>query len=428
MAEFYNTSYSSTSRNKRGRSFIGYVVDALVLVATIAVVTLFFITLFIPNINPHKAEELSTIGLIAPFVYAAVLLLTLYWIIRWRVWIAGVMIIISMCGLPSLSSFYKMELRRSYDEPFTERDAKQKYGNAVKVLTYNVRSFIDGDGERCIDSIAKMVKTLNPDILCFQEMGFSEQVDSMLLPLNPMPRTVSRNNLSPAIYSKYPIVKAGRIDTMKNLAWADVVMRDDTVRIFNLHLQSTAIRRDDSEYIESQEFLNEPDSTGKMQSIVERLSENNMLRATQVDTLSQIISSSPYPVIVCGDFNDTPISYTYRTMSRDLNDAFRKVGRGYSHTYRGFFDMLRIDYVLCSDEFAPLSYEVIDSWGLVRAKRWARDTVTYVLRKFGHQMPLKGENVDMPDSLQVDNRVLYSDHYPVFVRLRYDSKKQLKTQ
>ena len=133
-------------------------------------------------------------------------------------------------------------------------------------------------------------------------------------------------------------------------------------------------------------------------------------------------------MIVCGDFNDTPISYTYRTMSRDLNDAFRKVGRGYSHTYRGFFNMLRIDYVLCSDEFAPLSYEVIDSWGLVRAKRWARDTVTYVLRKFGHQMPLKGENVDMPDSMQVDNRVLYSDHYPVFVRLRYDSKKQLKTQ
>ena len=109
-------------------------------------------------------------------------------------------------------------------------------------------------------------------------------------------------------------------------------------------------------------------------------------------------------------------------MCEDMTDAFREVGRGYSHTYRGFFDMLRIDYVLCSDHFAPLSYEVVDSWGLVRAKKWARDTVTYVLRKFGHQMPLKGEQVDMPDSLKVDNRVLYSDHYPVFVRLRYDGK------
>lgn len=421
-AEFYNSSYSSNQRRKGGRSVGGIMLDTLIFVVTIAVVALFVLTLFIPTINPHKAQELSTIGLVAPFTYSALLVLTLYWILRWRVWIALPMIVLSLCGLPSLSSFYKMELRRSYEEPFTERDAKKKYGNAVKVLTYNVRSFIDDGGERCIDSIAKMVKTLNPDILCFQEMGFSEQVDSMLMPLNPMPRSVSRHNLSPAIYSKYPIIRAERIDTMKNLVWADMVLRDDTVRVFSLHLQSTYIRRDDSDYIENQEFLEDADTTGKMRSIVKRLSENNMLRATQVDTIQQIVASSPYPVIVCGDFNDIPMSYTYRTMSRNLSDAFREVGRGYSHTYRGLFDMLRIDYVLCSDEFAPLSYEVIDSWGLVRAKRWARDTVTYVLRKFGHQMPLKGERVDMPDSLQVDNRVLYSDHYPVFVRLRYDGK------
>lgn len=421
-AEFYNSSYSSNQRRKGGRSVGGIMLDTLIFVVTIAVVALFVLTLFIPVINPHKAQELSTIGLVAPFTYAVVLVLTLYWILRWRVWIAVPMIVLALCGLPSLSSFYKLELRRSYEEPFTERDAKKKYGNAVKVLTYNVRSFIDDNGERCIDSIAKMVKTINPDILCFQEMGFSEQVDSALMPLNPMPKRVSRHNLSPAIYSKYPIVRAERIDTMKNLVWADIVMRDDTVRVFNLHLQSTYIRQDDSDYIENQEFLEDADTTGKMRSIVKRLSENNILRAAQVDTISHIVASSPYPVIVCGDFNDIPMSYTYRTMSRNLSDAFREVGRGYSHTYRGLFDMLRIDYVLCSDEFAPLSYEVIDSWGLVRAKRWARDTVTYVLRKFGHQMPLKGERVDMPDSLQVDNRVLYSDHYPVFVRLRYDGK------
>ena len=237
-----------------------------------------------------------------------------------------------------------------------------------------------------------------------------------------MPRSVSRDNLSPAIYSRYPIIKAGRIDTMKNLVWADMVLRDDTVRVFSLHLQSTEIRHADNEYIENREFLEEPDTTGKIRSMVTRLTLNNKLRAAQVDTISHMINSSPYPVIVCGDFNDTPISYTYRTMCEDMTDAFREVGRGYSHTYRGFFDMLRIDYVLCSDHFEPLSYEVVDSWGLVRAKKWARDTVTYVLRKFGHNMPLKGERIDMPDSLQVDNRVIYSDHYPVFVRLRYDGK------
>ena len=96
-AEFYNSSFSSDKRKRRGRSFIGFVVDSLVFVVTLAVVTLFFITLFIPSIDPHKAEELSTLGLVAPFTYVAVLLLMLYWIVRWRVWIAVPMIIVAMC-------------------------------------------------------------------------------------------------------------------------------------------------------------------------------------------------------------------------------------------------------------------------------------------------------------------------------------------
>ena len=73
-AEFYKTSYSSSSAKKRGRSFIGYVVDSLLLIATIAVVVLFFLTLVVPKIDPHRAGELSTLGLVAPFVYAAVLM------------------------------------------------------------------------------------------------------------------------------------------------------------------------------------------------------------------------------------------------------------------------------------------------------------------------------------------------------------------
>ena len=86
------------------------------------------------------------------------------------------------------------------------------------------------------------------------------------------------------------------------------------------------------------------------------------------------------PVIVCGDFNDTPLSYTYRLMSRGLQDAFREKGRGFSHTYRGFYNTFRIDYVLVSDDFEVLSYEVPS--------------------------------------------VEFSDHHPVFVRLKYNSQRQ----
>ena len=433
MADYYKTSYSSSGGRRRNqRSAAGLIVDILVGVVTLVVVALFITTLFVPTLDPRECGEISTLGLVAPFIYVIQTLLMFYWIVRWRPFVAVPMIIISLMGVFQLSLFYKLELRRVY----TESNLRPKYDKkALNVVTYNVRSFIDDNGERCIDSLVNVIKALNPDILCLQEMGFSEIADSLLEPLRPMPRSLSRVNLSPAIYSRYPIIKASRIDTMKNYVWADIVIkkdktREDTIRVFNNHLHSTAIRRDDNSYIENHEYL-EDDSLGKVKSMINRLTVNNRERAFQADTLAKIVAESPYPVIVCGDFNDTPVSYTYRTVARDLNDSYRKVGRGYSHTYRGFFDMLRIDYILCSDEFEPLSYEVIDSWGLEQTiKGRGENADTLLVRNYGNSMPMPKEELlreamilPADQSVLADkNKIVYSDHYPVFVRLLYKGK------
>ncbi|MBQ2429258.1 MAG: endonuclease/exonuclease/phosphatase family protein [Alistipes sp.] len=433
MADYYKTSYSSAGGGRRRkRSAAGYVVDVFAGVVTFVVAALFITTLFVPTLDPREWNEVSTLGLVAPFIYVAQVALTLYWIVRWRMFFAVPMIFISLLGVFQLSLFYKLELRRVYTEP----NLKPKYDKkALKVMSYNVRSFIDDNGNLCIDSMMSVIKALNPDILCFQEMGFSELADSLLEPLKPMPRSLSRHNLSPAIYSRYPIISASRIDTLKNYVWADIVIKkdknnEDTIRVFNNHLHSTAIRRDDNEYIENHDFL-EGDSVGKMRSMVNRLTDNNRIRAEQADTLASLVAASPYPVIVCGDFNDTPVSYTYRTIARKLNDSYRKVGRGYSHTYRGFFDMLRIDYVLFSDEFEPLSYEVVDSWGLEQTiKGRGENADTLLVRAYGNGMPLPDEQqlreaMILPptaEKIKMDNRIIYSDHYPVFVRLLYNGK------
>lgn len=432
MADYYGSTYGSSGRRKNQRSAAGLLLDMVMGVVTLCVVTLFVATLFVPMLDPREWGWLSTVGLIAPFVYVAQALLTLYWIVRWRVTVAVLMIVVSLCGLGQLSHFYKFEMRRVYTEP----NLRPRYDSrALKVLSYNVRSFIDDRGERCVDSVVAMIKSLNPDILCLQEMGFSDIADSLLAPMHPMPRSLSRSDLSPAIYSRYPIIRAGRIDSLKEFVWADIVVkrgnREDTLRIFNNHLHTTAIRRDDSEYIENHAYLGD-DSLRQVRSIVHRLTDNNILRAAQVDTLVQMVSSSPYPVIVCGDFNDTPVSYTYRTVARNLRDAFCWAGRGYSHTYRGFFDMLRIDYVMCGEEFEPLSYEVIDSWTLeqtTRRRAGQRDTV--LVRAYGNAMAVPslenareaGERIERDNSGEwIDNRVLFSDHYPVFARVLYNGK------
>lgn len=434
MGDYYKSSYTSSGGRRRNqRSATGLIIDIFVGVITLVVVALFLTTLFVPSLDPRQHGEVSTLGLVAPIIYAMQSALTLYWIVRWRPFIAVVMVFVSLLGVFQLSLFYKLELRRVYSEP----NLKPRYDKkALKVMSYNVRSFIDDNRERQLDSIVKIIKAVNPDILCLQEMGFSDIADSLLEPLKPMPHSLSRVNLSPAIYSRYPIIKASRMDTLKNFVWADIVIKkdknnEDTIRVFNNHLHSTAIRRDDSNYIENHEYL-EGDSLGKVHSMVKRLTENNRVRAEQADTLAALVAASPYPVIVCGDFNDTPVSYTYRTVARKLNDPYRKVGRGYSHTYRGFFDMLRIDYIFYSDEFEALSYEVVDSWGLEQSVVGRGENADTVLVKaYGNRMnepkveQLREAMIIPADSItpkKIDNRIKYSDHYPVFVRLLYKGK------
>ncbi|MBQ7963268.1 MAG: endonuclease/exonuclease/phosphatase family protein [Alistipes sp.] len=434
MGDYYKSSYTSSGGRRRNqRSAAGLIIDIFVGVITLVVVALFLTTLFVPSLDPRQHGEVSTLGLVAPIIYAMQAALTLYWIVRWRPFIAVVMVFVSLLGVFQLSLFYKLELRRVYSEP----NLKPRYDKkALKVMSYNVRSFIDDNRERQLDSIVKIIKAVNPDILCLQEMGFSDIADSLLEPLKPMPHSLSRVNLSPAIYSRYPIIRASRMDTLKNFVWADIVIKkdknnEDTIRVFNNHLHSTAIRRDDSNYIENHEYL-EGDSLGKVHSMVKRLTENNRVRAEQADTLAALVAASPYPVIVCGDFNDTPVSYTYRTVARKLNDPYRKVGRGYSHTYRGFFDMLRIDYIFYSDEFEALSYEVVDSWGLEQSVVGRGENADTVLVKaYGNRMNVPKEEqlreamIIPADSItpkKIDNRIKYSDHYPVFVRLLYKGK------
>lgn len=420
MSEFYRTTYSSDARRKH-RSVVGIIADVLFFVLTVAVVVLFVLTLFVPRLDPRVWGELTTLGIVAPFVYAAQALMTLYWIMRWRLWVAVPMILISLFGLFNVSTFYRMELRRTYAEPKYDRQA-------MKVMTYNVRSFIDDNGKRNIDSMAAMIRSINPDILCFQEFGFKDAMDTLLKNMNGLPKSLNRNNLSPVIYSRYPIINAERIDKQKNYLWADLVVRDDTIRVFNLHLHSTTIRKADKNYIENNEYIDDEESEEQLRSMLTRLTENNKLRASQVDTIKQIINASPYPVIVCADFNDTPVSFTYRKMSRRLRDTYREQGRGYAHSYRGFYDMLRIDYILCSKEFEVLSYEVIDSWGWETQRTRQGDTI--VVRRYGNQRQLIGEGVRERldsatlaaaegDSVLINNEVTFSDHYPVMARLLY---------
>lgn len=364
MAEYYG-GYGYGREEKSRRSWFGRLADGIVTILTLLAAAALVLTYVAPYINPASVWIFSILGLAAPATYLAAVLLTLYWIVRWRWGRAGLMLLLVCAGFFKVTLFYKPQVRRIYVE-----SAPAERG-AVKFLTYNVRSFYNDAGGSSADSVLQYVNRVNADIVCLQEFNpsLAEASDAYAAFLQTYPYRAGGSGSHPrtapiVIFSRYPLVRWGTTkeeplsEDISASIWADLRLGDDTVRIFNNHLHSTAIKAEDNEFITQHRYLSDTAREVKIRSIVRRFRDNSILRAQQVDSIACALAVTPYAYIVCGDFNDTPMSYVYRTMADGLTDAFRCCGRGYSYTYRGFFNTLRIDYVLSSAAFEPFYYEV----------------------------------------------------------------------
>jgi endonuclease/exonuclease/phosphatase family metal-dependent hydrolase len=161
------------------------------------------------------------------------------------------------------------------------------------------------------------------------------------------------------IFSKFPIVHEGPInkDDVHNFGiQADLLIKNDTVRLLNVHLESVRLRHDDYNFISKfdLQFKEDDNLQEGSRRILNKLRTAFTNRAVQVDSLASFIKNSPYPVILCGDFNDTPNSYTYQKLTADLDDAFMESGTGFGNTYIGNLPSFRIDFILYDDFFTSL--------------------------------------------------------------------------
>lgn len=356
MEEYY--SEYGTPRKSR-RSLPMRLVDALVTLLSLGTALAMTCVFFVPYIDPARSRLLPLLGLVAPAVYTLTIALALYWIIRWRWFRATAMLGLVFIGFLRISLFYRPQFRRVYDERIAER-------GLFKVMTYNVRCFYDDRGGSSADEVARLIAEQKPDVVCLQEFN---------------PRLVERSEAfaalghdyqsalfghqqaldlgyQMAILSRHRIIGSGV--TLKPAAsvWIDAAVNGDTVRIYSNHLRTTSINAADDAFLSSHRIITDSTRDERIRSMASRFRRNSVLRAAQADTIARDVAAFRGPKIVCGDFNDTPVSYVYNRMSRNLNDAFRECGSGYSHTYRGFFNMLRIDFVLSSDHFETVSYEV----------------------------------------------------------------------
>ena len=243
--------------------------------------------------------------------------------------------------------------------------AQEPSGPTVKLMTYNVHLFDLKDNGRSstLSDFSAYIREENPDILCLQEMAAFDTL-AVNRAFNQYPyyyycctKRINGSWYGNVTFSKYPMVNTGRFlfpETSNRCTYTDMVVYGDTIRVYNNHLQSISLNLERTALrIRKEELRNE-----ELKRVSIKLRAAFMKRAQQVDAISAHISASPYPVIVCGDFNDTPVSYTYHKMKAKLNDCFTKAGKGLPSTYRGFWPAFRIDYILCAPHFQTVSYNV----------------------------------------------------------------------
>ena len=245
---------------------------------------------------------------------------------------------------------------------------------SFKILTFNVRHFNRYKWLKNRDisnEIFQFIEKESPDIICFQDFftrssgELSEKEISKRLSKTKYSHIQYRFNdpkastFGIATFSKYPIVKRGEIlfEHSYNLSiYSDILLDGDTVRVFNNHLQSIRFLKQNYDFIDTLKLKYNNVQVNGIVDIANRLKWAFEQRATQAEAIAAQIHLSRYPVIVCGDFNDSPISYTYQIIHKNLKDAFIESGSGFGNTYLGKFPSYRIDYILHDDNFRVFNY------------------------------------------------------------------------
>ncbi len=316
------------------------------------------------HISPQDLWVLSFFGLAYPFLFLANLGFVIYWAVNRKILFIYSLITI-MLGWTHVSNTFQVRL---------SRNQPAEVSNTFTFLSYNVRLFnlynwIDEPSVK--QDIYEFLLSEDPDILCLQEYFFNKED----------PYNNSRNfrrlhdtykhieysssnnhdfNFGIATFSKYPIVNTGKIEFVNssNISiYTDIDINKDTIRVFNNHLQSVQFTQENLEFIENLGKRNNYD-IARIRDIGSRLKQAFVRRSRQVEIIVEHIQDSPYPVIITGDFNDTPVSYTYRRlMNQELEDAFVNSGRGIGNTYVAKIPLFRIDYILHSKELESFYFD-----------------------------------------------------------------------
>ena len=302
----------------------------------IVLTILTIVAYLLPFLAPKMFPLFSVLTLILPFFLILNALFFIYWgILLKRQIILSALVLLA--GITFINKFYKFSGGTLADE---EGD--------FKIMSYNVRLFnlfnwitdkdVPGD-------ILKFINEQNPDILCIQEFSTSANLDLKVYPHRFIMMQGDKIRTGQGVFSKFPIIKEGKLDlphSNNNVVFVDIRKGLDTIRVYSMHLQSVKITPDIDEI--NQDNINSMDQK-KSQAIFRRLSEAFKRQQQQAEIMVDHISQCHYPIIICGDMNNSAFSYVYRNIKGNLQDSFEAAGTGFGQTYNFKYYPARIDYI-----------------------------------------------------------------------------------
>ena len=244
------------------------------------------------------------------------------------------------------------------------REESPLSGEGVSILTYNVGRY--GAGGRkvtpneSVSGIRQFIADEDAGIVCLQEFAVKDTVAlSPYLPAYPYSaHHLFKGNRSfgNVTLSKYPIVRSEVLtfpDSRNLCLVTDIDVNGHLLRVYNCHLESYSI----SFAALMKRLFHKDTFTDEVAQVHGRVRGATIRRAEQVESVLASEAASDLPSLVCGDFNDTPVSYTYRKLCQTKKDSFVESGTGFSSTYSALWPMLRVDYILLPQEFASARHE-----------------------------------------------------------------------
>lgn len=312
----------------------------------IVLAILTFLAYVLPFLAPKFFPFLSVLTLILPLFLILNGLYFIFWLLQFKrqIILSGLVLLI---GITFINKFYKFS---ATDLPSEEKD--------FVVMSYNVRLFNLFKwipDEDIPSNILTFINEENPDILCIQEYSNSANIDLKVYKHRYIFMQGDKIKTGQAIFSKFPIINDGHLDlpsSNNSVIFADIKKGKDIIRVYNMHLQSIKISPDVNEMSENIDEVNQQKSL----VVARRISRAFRKQQQQAEIIKAHKKDCEYPIIICGDMNNSAFSYVYRNIRGTLRDAFEEAGKGFGRTYNFRYYPARIDYIFADEQMQVKSF------------------------------------------------------------------------